>query len=125
MPSAKADGASIMPARSDRVASNGASGCLRLIVTVIGSSTVTLSTAVSSLLRLESGSVIERSMFALTASASNFEPSWKVTPSRSLKVSFVWSSLYDQEVASCGVNSSFGVMSMSLSQSEVKTMRPT
>ena len=84
-----------------------------------GSTTSTDSTEASSLLRTESGSERARSRLALAAAASSRVPSWKVTPSRSLKVSVLPSSLVDQEVASCGTKVSSGVTSTSLSQSEV------
>ncbi len=45
-----------------------------------------------------------RSKAALAAAALKASPSWKVTPSRSLKVQARPSSLTDQSVASAGVN---------------------
>jgi len=58
-------------------------------------------------------------MLALTAAASNGVPSWNTTPSRSVMVSVLPSSLHVQPVASWGVISSPGVMSTSLSHSAV------
>ena len=76
-----------MPARSESCDSRVASGRERLIFTVRSSTTSTLATEVSSLLRKLSGSVRARSILAFTAAASIFSPSWNFTPGRSLKVS--------------------------------------
>ena len=86
-PALAALGETIMPARSASAASSGANGALRLSRTVSGSTTSTEVTGRSSPLRFEPCMVLWRSMLNFTASASNFSPSWKVTPLRSLSVS--------------------------------------
>ena len=80
-------GETIMPARSVSCASSGENGAERFRRTVIGSTTSTLATGASSPRRFEPAIVLCRSMLNFTAAASNFSPSWKVTPGRSFSVS--------------------------------------
>src|SRR6185369_10256542 len=87
--------------------------------------TSTLATGASSPRRLEPAMFLWRSRLNLTAAASNFSPSWKVTPWRSLSVSVLLSADHWCEVASIGTMLSFSSRSNSLSQSAENTMRPT
>ena len=118
-------GDTIMPARSASTVSSGENGALRLSLTVMSSTTSTVLTGSSSPRRFEPAMFLWRSMLNLTAAASNFSPSWKVTPGRSFMVSALLSGDHCHEVASCGTMFSFSSMSTSLSHSEAKTMRPT
>ena len=77
-------GETIMPARSVSTASSGANGAARLMRTVCGSTASTLDTTASSPRRFEPFMFLWRSRLYLTAAASIFSPSWKVTPWRSL-----------------------------------------
>ena len=58
-------------------------------------------------------------MLRTTASALKGVPSWKVASSRNCIVRTVPSSFHDHSVASCGMISSSGEMSTSLSHIEV------
>ena len=87
-------GETIMPARSASAARIGVNGADRFSFTVAGSTTSTLATGRSSPLRFEPAIVLCRSMLNLTAAASNFSPSWKVTSVRSLIVSVLLSALH-------------------------------
>ena len=80
-------GETIIPARSASAASSGENGADKFSRTVAGSTTSTLVTGFNSPLRFEPAIVLWRSMLNLTAAASSFSPSWKVTPLRSLIVS--------------------------------------
>src|SRR6266567_7642067 len=118
-------GETIMPARSASCASNGENGADRFRRTVAASITSTVDTGASSPRRFEPAMVLCRSMLYLTAAASNFSPSWKVTPWRSLRVSALLSADHWYDVASCGTMLRFSSMSTSLSHSAAKTILPT
>ena len=78
-----------MPARSERMPGNAASGVFSFSVTCIGPVTAADSIAARSALMLDFGSLLLRSRLNLTASASSGVPSWKVTPARMLSTSVV------------------------------------
>src|SRR6185369_2197525 len=118
-------GDTIIPARSASTESSGENGALRFRRTVMSSTTSTVATGSNSPRRFEPAMFLWRSMLNLTAAASNFSPSWKVTPGRNFMVSALLSADHCQEVASCGTMLSFSSMSTSLSHSDAKTMRPT
>ncbi len=68
-------------------ASRGAKGAVRLIFTVELSGVSMELTTASSPRRLEPCMFLWRSRLYFAAAASNFSPSWNVTPLRSLSVS--------------------------------------
>src|SRR5688572_1305734 len=118
-------GDTIIPARSVSTASRGANGAARLMRTVDASTASTLDTTASSPRRFEPFMSLWRSRLYFTACASNFSPSWKVTPLRSLTISDLLSFDHSYEVASCGTTLSFSSRSNSLSHRPANTMRPT
>ncbi len=77
----------IIPARSERVANNGAKGCDSVRTTVFASGA---STFVTCWISLRRGDAVAwssiRSKLILTASALKGVPSWKVAPSTRVKV---------------------------------------
>ena len=102
-----AAGDMIMPERSASTAVNGANGVFILMETVAGSTTSTLSTLLSSLVRAEPVSVRCRSIDVLTAAASSAVPSANFAPCRTLMVTVSPSAENSgRAAASCGTMTS-------------------
>ena len=114
-----------MPARSVSWAISGANGVFSSRRTVSGSTTSTLSTWAISARRNEPWAVRCRSSENFTASAVIVSPSWNFTPGRSRIVTTLPSAEVLWLSASCGTMASLSSMSKSLSQIDLKTMRPT
>ena len=108
----------IMPERSANWASSVASGWARVILTVNSSTASAPVIEATSDLRRLSSRFWQRSMLATTASALKGVPSWKVDALAQSHGEFGAVIGHSQPVASCGMISSSGVMSTSLSQSE-------
>jgi hypothetical protein len=105
-----AAGLIIIPGRSESTSGSWAPLPPRFSVTVSGSTTSTDVITARSDATAEPSTVWPRSMLAFTASASKGVPSWNVTPSRSVNVRAVPSSLNSHAVANPGIADASGAL---------------